>query len=162
VRSFYASSDEYVAGESVVTNKPVLVDGGKTQVLHHSDSLLQITNIKPDVDLDTDGFMVELNHGTIQFMPADWTDAKNLMKLYAKNKEWKKYFYIKDHWLDLRPVHASTVHKAQGSTYKHVFIDLNDISRNNKWREVTRLMYVAITRASDEVNFYGELRDRYK
>ena len=61
----------------------------------------------------------------------------------------------------MRPIYASTVHKSQGSTYREVFVDLNNITKNNNWREVARLVYVAITRASENVHLYGELKTTY-
>ena len=45
--------------------------------------------------------------------------------------------------------YCSTVHKSQGSTYKIVFIDYRDISRNQNNTEMKRLLYVALSRASD-------------
>lgn len=49
---------------------------------------------------------------------------------------------------------ASTVHKAQGSEFKRVWIDKADIlkaSLNNNFRQYARLMYVAISRAKKEI-----------
>jgi ATP-dependent exoDNAse (exonuclease V) beta subunit len=40
-----------------------------------------------------------------------------------------------------------------------VFLDLDDISRNNKWHDIARLMYVGLTRATDKVYLYGNLRN---
>jgi len=42
----------------------------------------------------------------------------------------------------------------QGSTYKETIINLKDVDRNFNRKEKTRLLYTAITRASDKVNFY--------
>ena len=44
--------------------------------------------------------------------------------------------------------YASTVHKAQGSTYDHVFIDTSDFNRCTNIDEKHALLYTAITRAS--------------
>jgi hypothetical protein len=159
IRSFYATSDSYVPGENVATNKPVLAD--ENSVLYPADSILKIASIRPNHTESIPGYDVTLVCGVTQFLPENWKKANNLLKHYAKHKDWQQYFAIKNFWLDLRPIHASTVHKSQGSTYKKVFIDLNDIGRNNKWYEVARLAYVGITRASDEVYIYGGLRNRY-
>ena len=40
----------------------------------------------------------------------------------------------------------------QGSTFKNVIIDLKDISKNTN--EFHRMLYTAITRASNKVIFY--------
>jgi exodeoxyribonuclease V len=63
-------------------------------------------------------------------------------------------------YADLRSPHSTTVHKSQGSTYQVAFIDLTDIGRNTKSYELTRLLYVAITRAAQKVFVTGELPAR--
>lgn len=47
--------------------------------------------------------------------------------------------------------HAITVHKSQGSTYKEVVINIGNIMFNNKVDERQRMLYTAITRASNLV-----------
>jgi ATP-dependent exoDNAse (exonuclease V) beta subunit len=42
-----------------------------------------------------------------------------------------------------------------------VFVDLNNIGQNTRWQEVARLVYVAITRASDKIHVFGELCMNY-
>lgn len=107
------------------------------------------------------GYMVELDHAYIGFMPENFMDAKAVMKKFAAEKKWKEFFEIKETWLDLRAAYASSVHKSQGSTYETVFIDLADIGTNWNANDVARLLYVACTRASQRVICYGYLPDRY-
>jgi exodeoxyribonuclease-5 len=97
-----------------------------------------------------------------KFYPKNWSEADSLLKFYRKNQAWRKFFKIKEDYLDIRSLHALTCHKAQGSTYKEVFVDLDDIGINKKYYEVARLVYVAITRASDKVYLYGKLPDRWR
>ena len=63
---------------------------------------------------------------------------------------------IENEWLDLRPEYACTVHKSQGSTYSEVFLDLSDFSFV-KDKELSRLLYVALTRSKDKIHIFGEL-----
>ena len=163
IRSFTGYSQPFVEGEVVVTNKP----------LFHQKTILASTDTRHIIRKVTsahidgiDGFMIELGGiGYEFFQPLDWTQANSLMKKYSDDAKrtgsWGPYFDIKQGWADLRPIHASTVHKAQGSTYREVFIDLANISKNNKWREVARLVYVAVTRASHKVHIFGDLHDNY-
>lgn len=58
---------------------------------------------------------------------------------------------------DIRSGYSLTVHKTQGNTYKDVFIDIWDI---NKCRDISlakKLLYVACSRATDNVYLYGNL-----
>jgi ATP-dependent exoDNAse (exonuclease V) beta subunit len=121
---------------------------------------LEITRIEPANEDGVNGFGVSLNYGPTLFMPESWQMAKAKMRHYANDANWKAYFHIKDNWLDLRPLHALTCHKSQGSTYKEVFIDMADIGENKKWEEIARLMYVAVSRASAAVYLYGSLKMR--
>ena len=163
IRSFENYPEPFVAGEIVVTNKPLFHE--KT-ILASTDTRHVIRRVTPAQIDGLHGFMIELGGVSEEFFqPRDWTQANSLMKQHAadakKTRNWGPYFDIKQGWADLRPIHASTVHKAQGSTYREVFVDLANISKNTKWREVARLVYVAITRASDKVHLYGELHSNY-
>jgi exodeoxyribonuclease V len=74
---------------------------------------------------------------------------------------WREFFTFKDEaFADLRPIHATTVHRSQGSTYEKVFVDLSDIGRNTRRDVLLRLLYVALTRSRGDVIVTGELPDR--
>lgn len=160
--------------EVVQTNKPIL--NGSDRVLAATDSMHRILAIVDDEVDGVEGYRIRLEqisnsahqsipvthmHELSVFQPRNWKEANRLAAGYAKNKKWRDFYTIKNEWVDLRPIHAQTVHKAQGSTYRDVFIDLTNIGKNNKWQEVARLVYVAITRASNQVHLFGNLADRY-
>lgn len=88
--------------------------------------------------------------------PVDFT-----IKTYAKRKQWPAYFDLKATYLDLRDKAASTVYKAQGSTYDSVYIDLGNIGKSFDPQQVARMLYVAVSRAQTRVCFYGRLPLRY-
>jgi exodeoxyribonuclease-5 len=79
----------------------------------------------------------------------------------ARRAAWVAFFAFKDAtFADLRPVHAATVHRSQGSTYQTVFVDLTDIGRNTRRDVLLRLLYVGLTRARGDVYVTGELPAR--
>ena len=161
-------------GEMMVSNGPIII---QDRMRASTDSLHIISGVYEDVVEGISGHILSLGAVDSEdyiriFQPSDWKAVKQMLSTIAtrakqesdreaRNKLWKQYWLIKNEWGDLRPIHAQTVHKSQGSTYREVFIDLNDIARNNKWYEVARLMYVAITRASHKVHLYGKLSERY-
>jgi exodeoxyribonuclease-5 len=61
--------------------------------------------------------------------------------------DWRAYYRLQESWCDLRPLHALTCHKSQGSTYDNVFIDYRDIYSNRIAAESDRSLYVGLTRA---------------
>jgi hypothetical protein len=64
---------------------------------------------------------------------------------------WKGKFFFEEQFADIKYNHAITVHKSQGSTYKTSVINIGNIMLNKKAKERQRLLYTAITRASDLV-----------
>lgn len=65
------------------------------------------------------------------------------------NKLYKNYQNnIIDCFAQLNYGYCITVHKSQGSTFKNVFIDMNDILANNNMTETSRCLYTSITRTS--------------
>ncbi len=69
----------------------------------------------------------------------------------ADMRQWNKFWPLKDMFCDLRPGHAITAHKSQGSTYPNVFVDYGDIFQNGNYIEAMRAAYVGTTRASNSV-----------
>ena len=105
------------------------------------------------------------------FSKGGWTDNiivihedseksfENLVKL-LKNKakvreiDWKNYYEFVEQFADLTYNHAITVHKSQGSTYKQVIVNIKNLSINQNYKEHKRLLYTAVTRASELLILY--------
>ncbi|MCY1280334.1 ATP-dependent RecD-like DNA helicase [compost metagenome] len=62
---------------------------------------------------------------------------------------WARYHKFKELFSHLRYCYCITVHRAQGSTYKRVFVDVKDILGNTISNERQRLLYVAYSRPSE-------------
>jgi exodeoxyribonuclease-5 len=165
VRERLVASNDFLVGETLVTNNPILDKKGRP--IFSTDSEAEVTAIEEAESMGVQGWNIQLDHQVTVFLAKDPKEVKRIMKHLAReakldSSQWKNYFAAKDAFADLRPVHASTVHKSQGSTYNRVFVDLADIGRNNRPEEVARLLYVAITRAKTEAVLYGELPLKYQ
>lgn len=168
IRSLLGYVDEFSPGEVMMLNNAITMND---RLRARTDSVHMIDSVDPTTLDGLPGYNLVLkSHATGDylklFQPKDWAVARRSLAMIAKkckNKElpWEEFFSRKNSWADLRSIYAQTVHKSQGSTYREVFVDVSDIGRNTKWYEVARLMYVAITRASHRVHFYGELAERY-
>ncbi len=159
VRKLRGLPDKLQVGETVYTNKPIMLGRNNWP----TDSRVRITGSSgPTESYKIKGRMIELDNRCSAFLPDSHQEAKAIIKDLASRKQWRTYFEIKEGWLDLRPAFASTVHKAQGATYRTVFIDLADIGRCNIKSDVARMMYVAISRAANQIYFYGDLPTKYK
>lgn len=125
-----------------------------------------LDNVRIDVDVTLECRRVGLDTGYGGVMhdvllPIDRDHYTALCKYYAKQKNWERYFYLKDGFPDLRAKDACTVHKGQGSSYDTVFIDLGDLSTCNNPTVAARLFYVAVSRARNRVVMYGNLAPKY-
>lgn len=87
---------------------------------------------------------------------AAWAKARDNEKhplARARSKAWRDFLTFDECVFCLDFSHAMTVHKSQGSTYKHVYVDTQDLAQlvNTNWNMYLRLMYVALSRASVKV-----------
>jgi len=170
-KSVLGHNDRYSPGDLVTTNKPLFM---QKKMYAPTDYRVRISTVESGVNtiqgIDVEGWWItfstfpgeNFDSPPTVFQPKDWKHVSGIQRALAKDKNWGPYFTIKDDWADLRPIHASTVHKAQGSTYRKVFVDMDDIGRNTRWRDLVRLLYVAITRASHEVHIFGDITMQHK
>ena len=65
---------------------------------------------------------------------------------------WKIYYNIYIYpFANVNYGYSITVHKAQGSTFRDVFIDMEDIIKNQNENEMKRCLYTAISRTSHKL-----------
>jgi exodeoxyribonuclease V len=156
-------------GERVINNtgiqlsKKMLGAEAEVTVLNASNKISKVY-IGDGADLEVQITDLVLPGGEIEFavsIPTDRDHYQSLLKYFAKQKNWERYFFLKNTFPDLRPRDAQTTHKAQGSTYDIVYIDLGDLSSCHRPDLASRLFYVAISRAKRRVIFYGDLAEKY-
>lgn len=95
-------------------------------------------------------------------IPTDPEHYNKLCKHYASLKNWDIFWHLKKNYPDLRQKDAATVYKAQGSTYEWVIADLANIdAKCFDPEQVARMLYVAASRATTRIYFYGRLTGRY-
>lgn len=88
----------------------------------------------------------------VYLTPFSYANRLKALADEAKSKNnWKAYFEFKNSVLDIRDIYASTVHSSQGSTYRNVYIDINDLLKCGT--DLQRLLYVAVSRAKENVYF---------
>ena len=163
----YNTSD-FSPMEYVTTNRPIIGQSNGRQVtVAKTDAIFQIQGVSP-YTVNVRGIPcheVDTVVGRLQ-IPVSYADYQTRLKELAgeakKKKYWGEYFDFKEAFHDIRPVHACTIHKSQGSTYNTTYIDLHDIGRNSKISEVGRLLYVAVTRAASNIVLYGQLPSHFR
>ena len=95
--------------------------------------------------------------------------ARKLKNGSAVASYMKELEYLDYNWVDINYCYATTVHKSQGQTIPHVYVNMDALSKASNKRA---LLYVAISRASEELwlnevptsnaTFAKQLNDEYK
>jgi exodeoxyribonuclease-5 len=73
-------------------------------------------------------------------------EAKN-----GKKYKWREFWMLKEAFNEIRHSYAITSHRSQGSSYRKVFVDLEDIMLNRNRQEAFRSLYVSCTRQREEL-----------
>lgn len=148
IQSHINGAPIFKAGDWVVLNEAV--KGIGTDFLH------VVTDACSCVQENVPGQTVIFSDFAL-FVPNNIKDKQKVISDFTAKKDFYKAKSIANTWADLRPLYASTVNKAQGSTFDKVFIDLNDLSRCKQWSVLSKLLYVAISRASSQIIFTGDI-----
>lgn len=87
----------------------------------------------------------------------DFSRVCQLLKRNAKAGmiTWAEYYRFSEQFADLKYNHALTIHKSQGSSYKQAIVNIGNININRNSTEKQKLLYTAVTRASDLLILYN-------
>lgn len=83
-------------------------------------------------------------------------DYFKIIKQEVLNKKysWSDYYTLLNTFISFKHNHAWTIHVSQGSTIENAILDKQDILKNRKPKELEKLIYTAITRASKSLIIY--------
>lgn len=96
----------------------------------------------------------DIEQANPRFKAAAWAKHNPKTKLSrARAKAWRDFLCFDECVICIDFPHAMTVHKSQGSTYKEVYLDTEDLYKCAKKnvQQYLKLMYVAISRTSHMV-----------
>ena len=132
------ANKSYFIGDEVILKNSVeyfVESYKKSHIMNFECSILSLKDVESDIPVLTKKGRIAYN--------------KELKHLSSK-KMWKKFWQLKPMFAEIDYGYAINTHKSQGSTYKNVYIDFNDILSVTKItdKEKCQSLYVAITRAS--------------
>lgn len=152
--------DPFVQHERVLTAGPIVSKTDDEFVAHTDDEfvVLEITRREdPIYRIDIWDLTLEDSEGCLlsAFVPTFQGRRQLDMELqkYAdmakkgQRHYWGTFWAMKQRFDDIRPCHALTSHRAQGSTYDYTFVNAGDIGQNRNLEEALESLYVATTRA---------------
>ena len=154
IRDKALGDPHFQVGDYAVCNKFVMSQRKSIK----TDQLVCITSIGPDVERHgVIGNWFTLDYQIELFFPKSLEAKKELIKWARSTNQLGIVQEAEDQWVDLRAAYAQTVNKSQGSTYDRVFIDLDDIARCNSGDTLARMLYVAVSRAREQVFLTGDI-----
>lgn len=161
-----SNAQPFEVGERVIVKAPVLdlprwMGEKESWFLASVDEEANLTSVlvKPhpiygEIECFALGFDTGRSSG-ITFVPTEaggrrQRQMENDLAERARSREvsWAKFWDFKQMFGNLAPAHALTTHRSQGSTYRTVFVDLDDLFANKNQREAMRSAYTACTRPS--------------
>ena len=153
IRRFVEGIPELQQGDYAICNQ--YMSGPDCRL--KTDQLVQITDISPGYEMGVRGWNVQMDFKHEAFLPADFSAKKRVMAGLHADEKYSEEHKIENTWVDLRAAYSCTINKSQGSTYKKAFIDLDDVGKCRDLNQVARMLYVAVSRASEQVILTGEL-----
>ena len=157
-QKFPQSTDLYNSDEKIVFKEP--------HETFHSNQECVVSKVNVENRKHSNGFVYKvysLKIGNNILYRVHEDDEQRYIGLFSQlyktmklsgTKEWEQYHKSKYEFLPpIEYGYSQTVHKSQGSTYKNVFIDLDNIEDiANKFDiDFERVMYTGISRASDKL-----------
>lgn len=156
--------EPFYKGEQLIANSAVIVDD---RILLNNNEVVTVQAFTdaefegiPGHNVTVKGDMMPHTRNNLKtvFVPISKHAADKVLNEHKKHaikskskSEWVSFYNVKNALADLRPPFAGTTHKAQGGTFPAVFIDRMNINKcKDAWTRA-RLLYVALTRASEHV-----------
>ena len=149
----------YSIGDNLTILEPTfkqMGDGSRQQIFTNRERV-QIVKVEDDSDDITTLLCKNKKGSTARInVPKNKTKYTERLNAYAKEKDWKNYYRMKEMFNFVHHNYALTVYSAQGSTFDNVYIDLSDFNPPNDPMndKLMRMVYVALTRARKKAIVY--------
>lgn len=151
---------ELQIGDLVVAANSAVGEAGEGAERTQVEALYEITAIQPGEE-DFYGIkcrIITLDNGETYRIPVnkkEWqARVKRLANEARRDGNWKMMFTLSEGVADLREAYSCTVDKSQGSTYRNVYVDLQNLMSCHDRDRLARMIYVACSRAKENVFIY--------
>lgn len=157
----YDTAEEYVVGEKVMfTQRYQDYSNSFIYQIKRSVEVTQRVLFVMGLRYEIPSYILD-GHITVPTSKGKTVLKKALAILSAACRKgtarWAEYDKVNESFAWLAYTYALTVHKAQGSEFTTVLLNLADLERNGNSKEKKRLIYTAITRASKKLVVYGRI-----
>ena len=145
--SFYTNQEVRVDEMEIVTSD-IYIPTEKTKYDENNDPYGDMDKIRIKYYVVNNSFKV-----VHELSDTLYTSIYKTLKANNRELGWdgRGYHYFANQFADIKYNHGLTIHKSQGSTYKTAIVNIGNIMWNRNAVERQRMLYTAITRASDLV-----------
>ncbi len=168
MRDHLGFSDPYCVGEIMLLAQPIEREGS---IIAHTDDEFEITSVEERA-IEADGRSIRVHTLRAVQTEGDWGLDLNIpinrvlvddvlgrlarkaqgQKGVDRKRAWTRFWDVHRLFTDVRFGYAMTVHRAQGSTYRSVYVDQGDILANRDSREAHKCLYVSVTRPTTQLH----------
>jgi len=158
IRRLFFSDPEYQINERLLVNKPLVRN--RKMLAKNGDILTVLSNTQTDIN-GVKGQWIKFSNpqGNIfsAMVTTDYRKKSIEKKKFIKAADWKGLYNFMESFIEVKDIYASTIHKAQGASYKNIMLNLEDLVECTDSTLLARLLLVAVSRASEHVYVYGEV-----
>lgn len=166
----------YVKGELIVFKEP-LVSGNETIVPNNTKAIINSISEKTvsgvnSYVLGVTLFTIDTNgntntHREVVLVPKDKNEFRDILNRRADQAKltgtWPAFYKFKESFAGIDYAYAMTVHKVQGSTYKTVYVDVDNVYRQGNPRtalEINQMMRTATSRPTTNLILMSNQYDK--
>lgn len=156
--------EDFLPSDRIIILEPVKgFEDGNIKATTDSEGTIQRQTVAPHPlhpEFDCYQIVVQMDDGGSLTL---WGLHPKAVNLYTKRlaelsamakanpRNWKDFWAFREAFHQFRYGYAITVHRAQGSTYTKVFVDVGDILLNRNGQESLQCLYVACTRPKKQL-----------
>lgn len=157
------NAEEFVKGETVITEapypskSPYLFNGDAFNVFEAKKEIRDGYRVWNLTLKDEKGLFINDVYVLAEESKFDFTNELEALRQKALNTrhggDWMRFFELKDKFAKINYSYAINSHKAQGSTYRNVYVFEDDIFgvKLTSAKEKNQSMYVAVSRPTDKL-----------
>ena len=164
IRAAFGFEDPYCVGDVLLVASPVDVGGTIVATVDEELTVETVTDTTVSLlgyEIPVHQLLVRTDANTIlklnvpteddillQTLLSDLAAKAKRAKKFGRQIAWKRFWEAKNCFHTVRYGYSLTVHRLQGSTYKRMFVDAEDILSNSDKNTAYRCLYVAATRST--------------
>lgn len=165
IRKKFYDSELFQPNEVLVTNGPILAKNGQSvlfgnnnyvRVISCSESVDEIQGVQyPVYRVELESLFNKDNSTAVTYTFKYPEQLRSILGKLYRDRQYSDYFELKNRYADLRQTNSMTGHKAQGSTFKNILIDMGDFKTCSDKTMFARMAYTVCTRPTDKLYIRG-------